>query len=61
MVRKRKQMGINLMERTVSDIVKEIKEWDGPDTLTEFEDAYMSTTPETMDEMAITEAFVSLW
>jgi hypothetical protein len=54
-------MGINLMERTISDIVKEIKEWDGPDTIREFEDSYMSTTPETMDEMANTEAFVSLW
>lgn len=54
-------MGINLMERTISDIVKEIKEWDGPDTIREFEDAYMNTTPETMDEMANTEAFVSLW
>ena len=61
MVRKRKQMGINLMERTVSDIVKEIKEWDGPDTLREFEDAYINPTPETMDEMANTQAFVSLW
>jgi len=49
------------MERTINDIKKEIAEWDGPDTIREFEDAYMSTTPETMDEMANTEAFVSLW
>ena len=54
-------MGINLMERTVSDIVKEIEEWNGPDTLEEFEDAYINPTPETMDEMANTQAFVSLW